>query len=71
MSVNLKQITSVCQPTPSGGSNIFLFALDENGQLWQWMRGKWGMIENPKEKEKATTCFYGISASNPLKLLPN
>lgn len=51
MSVQLKQITSAYQPTPNGGGNIYLFALDESGQLWQWMRGKWGKMENPKENK--------------------
>ncbi len=45
MSVKLKQITSVYEPTPMGGGNIYLFALDEEGQLWQWMRGKWGKMK--------------------------
>ena len=52
MPVKLIQITSVFEPTPNGGGNIHLFALDENGQLWQWMRGKWGKMENPVDHKQ-------------------
>ncbi len=31
-------------------NNLYLFALDKDGQLWQWMRGKWGMMEHPHKK---------------------
>lgn len=51
MSVILKQISAVYEPTASGRGNIHLFALDQEGQLWQWMRGVWGKMEGPKEKK--------------------
>jgi alpha-tubulin suppressor-like RCC1 family protein len=48
--VKFKQITAVFESLPSGSGNIHLFALDENGQVWQWMRGKWGKMKNPTEE---------------------
>lgn len=51
MFVQLKQIQAVYVPTPAGGGYVNLFALDEEGQLWQWMKGKWGKMKNPDLKK--------------------
>lgn len=52
MTVLLKQISAVYQPNPNGSGNILLFGLDHEGQLWQWMRGKWGRMKSPEEKKE-------------------
>ncbi len=52
ITVKLKQITSVYESLPGGRGNIHIFALDENGQMWEWMRGKWGKMKNPEEKRE-------------------
>jgi hypothetical protein len=51
MTVPLQQITAVYEPNPNGSGNIYLFALDMEGNLWQWMRGKWGRMKNPELKK--------------------
>jgi hypothetical protein len=48
--VKFKQIATAFEPVPSGGGNIHIFAVDEEGQLWQWMRGTWGTMKHPTKE---------------------
>ena len=42
MEIKLKQISAV-----NYGGGISVFAIDEDGNFWQWMRGQWGRTKNP------------------------
>lgn len=42
MELKLKQISAV-----NYGGGIVVFAIDEDGNFWQWMRGQWGRMKNP------------------------
>lgn len=47
--VKFKQIsTATIQEGHS--HNLYIFALDEDGQLWQWMRGTWGKMKHPHKE---------------------
>lgn len=51
MTVKFKQISATFERTPNGGGNVHLFALDENGQLWEKMRDVWGKVKHPDDEE--------------------
>lgn len=51
MELKFTQITAATEILPTGGSNVFLYALDEYGQLWQCMRGKWAKMKHPTGNE--------------------
>ncbi len=51
MPVKFKQVSTVFEQTPRGGGNIHVFALDEEGQLWERMRNVWGKVDHPRDGE--------------------
>jgi hypothetical protein len=50
MTVKFKQISATFEQTPDGRGNIHLFALDENGQLWEKLRDIWSKVAHPDEE---------------------
>lgn len=48
MEVKLKQISTVVDKH----DNMIVFAIDEHGNFWQWMRGQWGKMKNPVDNSQ-------------------
>jgi len=50
MTVKFKQIATAFERIPNGGGEIHLYALDENGQLWEKMRDIWSKVKHPEDE---------------------
>ena len=54
MAVKFKQIAAAFEQTPDGRGNVHLYALDENGQLWEKLRDVCGKVEHPDDGAQQT-----------------